>query len=643
MYISKLRITNFRTFSDPAFEIILKPFTLILGENNIGKTNLVSAIALLFGQDLSSQHRRVLELDDINYQAVQAFKRQVADEAIKAEGVVFPEVVVEAVLSEMNDEQHSVIGDWYSDTKLDTATVTYRFSVRGNFDRVRWVEQQREGLAQHGEKKGGGDTNSDKKGQVEADEATTVYDIDFPIREYRYSIFGGGVESNECDAQFLQMLRVELLDALRDANRELIAGGEQRLLYRILSQKLDVRYRDLKSALMAVQSAVDDNKALKDVKDQVAELLKRVSLVTRADDNRVEFQFTAPDATELLKKIGLIYGSDPVTVARNGLGRNNLLYVALVVSQIAQVQDVSSADERYVCFRCVGIEEPEAHLHPHLQDHLAANIESIRKDHSDRLQLLLTSHSTHLAAKLSLENTVVMFEREDGTLGSHYVLSGLDVKKDKDSIRFLSLYLDATKSRLLFARRTILVEGIAEQVLIPLLFSMTHAQTLESLGVSVVNVNGVAFKHFLRICQNGLFKRCVVLTDQDTDTKTEERADKLKCDFDDGTLIKVCISKESTFEKDLISANQSGDGKSVILDAIIATRPVNGKALKAKTGNKALDVEECFAEIEEHKAAFAFNLVAECSKSNKVLTAPDYINEAFSFLTNTRAVGDDES
>jgi len=396
MHISRLRIKNFRTFGDPAFEIALKPFTLILGENNIGKTNLVSAIALLFGQDLSTQQRRLLDFDDINYQAVQTFKKQVADTTTNAEDVAFPEVIIEAVLTGMNDEQHSVVGDWYSDKKLDRAKVTYRFGVRGNFDRKRWVEQQREGL----------ETQQGTKGEEAASPEDTV---DFPIREYRYSVFGGGVESNECDSQYLQMLRVELLDALRDANRELIAGGEQRLLYRILNQQHEVRYRDVKSSLQAVQKAVDANKALEDVKSQVADLLKRVSLVAHEDDNRVEFQFTAPDAAELLKKIGLIYGNDPITVARNGLGRNNLLYVALVISQISQVEEASASDERYVCFRCVGIEEPEAHLHPHLQDHLASNIESIQNDHSDRLQLLLTSHSTHLAAKLNLENTVVVF------------------------------------------------------------------------------------------------------------------------------------------------------------------------------------------------------------------------------------------
>ena len=163
----------------------------------------------------------------------------------------------------------------------------------------------------------------------------------------------------------------------------------------------------------------------------------------------------------------MIYGIDPVNVERNGLGRNNLLYLSLVLSQLARTN--LPTDEPYTCFRFVGVEEPEAHLHPHLQDHLARNIETLRTAHDKHMQLLLTTHSTHIAAKLSLTNTVVLF-RNGSALATHYVLDGIDEKREAASIRFLHLYLDATKSRMFFARSLILVEGISEQLLVPKLF-----------------------------------------------------------------------------------------------------------------------------------------------------------------------------
>lgn len=87
MYISNLRIKNFRNFGDPPFTIELRPFTPVLGENNIGKTNLLAAISLLFSQEISVIQRRNLLVDDINFMAVMAFKKQVADQGVETDNV----------------------------------------------------------------------------------------------------------------------------------------------------------------------------------------------------------------------------------------------------------------------------------------------------------------------------------------------------------------------------------------------------------------------------------------------------------------------------------------------------------------------------------------------------------------------------
>lgn len=104
MFISKLEIKNFRNFGDPAFVIALKPFTLLLGENNVGKTNLLVAVSLLFGQELSSTQRRLLDVDDINYGALAKFKRQIADDSLAIDaialqpfGCVFEELPSECI------------------------------------------------------------------------------------------------------------------------------------------------------------------------------------------------------------------------------------------------------------------------------------------------------------------------------------------------------------------------------------------------------------------------------------------------------------------------------------------------------------------------------------------------------------------
>ena len=639
MYISNLRIKNFRNFGNPQFTMELRPFTLVLGENNIGKTNLLAAISLLFSQEISVIQRRNLQVDDINFMAVMAFKKQVADQGVETDNVVFPEVEIHATLSDIQDEQHPVDGDWYSTTDLTEACVTYRFSVRRNFKRDKWIKEQREAIARR--KRQDEETNPDSGTGSEKLDYSRY--IDFPIGEYRHTLYGGGRPSNECEVWLLRMLRADILDALRDAERELVAGGEQRLLFRVLRQRSDSRYTDVKRLIDNLKHAIDIDPSLTAIKTEVQDLLTLVSLDTPGEDHSIGLQFAAPETAEILKKIGMTYGANPITVARNGLGRNNLLYVALVLSQLAKAPDISAGDDSFVCFRLVGIEEPEVHLHPHLQDHLARNIEDIREKHSDSLQLILTSHSTHVATKLSLQNTAVLFRRDsDGAIAAHYVLDGIDPANDEDAVRFLSLYLDATKSRMFFARRLILVEGIAEQIVIPMLFEQETGMTLERIGCTVINVNGVAFRHFLTIVKNGFFKKCAVLTDSDSGTKAENRAASLRADFKDIPHIDIQVTTESTFEKDLVSSNRSGDGKELLFNALSMTKPKNGPKLKTETGANDIDVEAFFAEIENYKAEFAFNLISAiederkaAEKDNRLpnkLGVPNYILQAFDFI-----------
>jgi putative ATP-dependent endonuclease of the OLD family len=632
MYVKRISITNYRNFGSQLFTLPLKPFTLLVGENNIGKTNLLSAMALLFSQEISIKQQRVLDLDDINYATLAAFKKNVVDEGVDAAQIVFPEITVTALLSDFEADQEAVVGDWFTDSALDTAEVTYRFALRTSFNRVKWITEQRnmlQEIAAHSLH----DDIVKSASNIIAMPLDLWKHVDFPIGDYRYSIYGGGDPSNECEANHLGMIRAEILDALRDAGEELMAGGEQRLLYRVLRSGADSKYADLKERLAELETCIRSNPNLQGLKSAVESLLNRVSLKTGPQDNAIDFQFSSPDAGEILKKVGMVYGDTPINVARNGLGRNNLLYLSLVLSQLAKAS--SPTDDAYACFRFVGVEEPEAHLHPHLQDHLARNIEIIRNEHDKSMQLLLTSHSTHIAAKLNLKNTAVLFqENPGGPLKTHYILDGIDEVRDADAIRFLSLYLDATKSRMFFARRLILVEGITEAVIIPRLFEI-HTQgrrTLESIGTTVINVGGVAFRHFLAIVKNGYFRRCAVLTDQDTTTQMNERASDLKAKFDTPNLIDVQITNEATFEKDLISCNKSGEGKQILLQALKETKPTNGKRIAQAHAVSDLDTTEFFSEIKDYKAEFAFNLACALNKPDCGFVIPPYIVSAFNFL-----------
>ena len=111
----------------------------------------------------------------------------------------------------------------------------------------------------------------------------------------------------------------------------------------------------------------------------------------------------------------------------------------------------------------------------------------------------------------------------------------------------MAKYLDASKSALFFARKVILVEGISEQLLIPEFFKIKYNEnTLEQKGITLINVNGVAFSHFLEVIKAGYFIRGVAYTDSDQTRKTSERAIDLQEKYDSSiTKVKITVSEPS--------------------------------------------------------------------------------------------------
>jgi putative ATP-dependent endonuclease of OLD family len=619
MYISKLNIKNYRNFKE--FEIDLKPFTLIIGENNIGKTNLLNAIGLIFSQDITFFKKRMLEIDDINFETYQAFKKS-ASEWNGLDKLEFPEVKVEVILTgfENNEDQEAIVSDWFIDDTFKEAKLTYHFGYRGE-GKV-WATENKE---------------------------KAIDDINLPIEKYEYSIYGGLDQTKQVDWYFLRMLKMEFLDALRDAQKELIANNESKLLFKILNNRDKSKFDKIKDSLKELDVKVDENDELKIVKIEISEMLNKMSLEQTEDQNKIGFRFSSLEHTEILKKLAIEYGVNPISIDRNGLGRNNVLFMSLILSHLTS----DSIKKQNVFFRIVGIEEPEAHLHPHLQEHLATNIAT---EVNEGMQIILTSHSTHITSKLDIENTVVLYHHEKtNEVKSHFVLDGMenvkgkDDKETKEHKRYLSRYLDATKSTLLFGRKMILVEGISEQILIPRFFELytkklSKIKTLQKIGCTLVNVNSVAFPHFLELVQNSrtknenFFIKCLVLTDQDTEQRDKkgelvERAKKLKLKYDKPSNILIEFSSDTTFEKDVIEANKSNKAKDIMFDALSKTKPENGKKLKASTLND-LEIQLFFEEIEEYKADFATDLyeVLKEEERYKDFNIPNYITNGFDFI-----------
>lgn len=623
MYISVLTIDNYRNFKK--FSIKLKPLTLIIGENNVGKSNLLDSLGLIFSQDISFFKRRVLEISDFNHECVINVKKQILDQSIPADQINYPEIKVTATLVDWDDNQESVVGDWFSNSQYTEATLTYKFALLHSFNKNDEISQQRQFINQFKE-------SMDQATFDQISEREKLDLINFPINKYHYTIFGGSQTDTQANSFHLSQLKFELLDALRDAKTELVASHNNRLLFRILNSKEDLEYQDLKKQLIGLQKAIDGNTALQSIKSGISTQLEKISLTTENVTNSVDFIFSLPNVEDLLKKISLIYGLDPIKIERNGTGRNNLLFISLILSYI---EDITKAQSSY--FRIIGLEEPEAHLHPNLQDHLAANISSLIKisgtdNYRKDIQLLLTSHSTHITSKIDFENTVILYY-DQKVITPHYVFEGFsDNAQGRKNLRYLNKYLDAVNTNLFYSRRAILVEGISEKLLLPIFFKLHTNHTLEKLSCCIINVNGLAFANFLEVIKNGYFLKCLVLTDSDTGTASENRGDNLAIAYNTIAQIKVAVTTESTFEKDIINSNKTGIGRAILLKALKTTRPVAGVDYETALGAAEIEIADFFALIENYKSDFAYALMIELNTDSTGFIIPQYITTGLDFI-----------
>jgi len=211
------------------------------------------------------------------------------------------------------------------------------------------------------------------------------------------------------------------------------------------------------------------------------------------------FRGIARSLTLLLSDSGMA----EVDPSRNGLGLNNALYMAMLLRYF-RIRSESEDTAGQVLL----IEEPEAHLHPQLQRVVFSRL--LSKD----CQVIASSHSTHITSRAPFGNLLIL-TREPAARTS-VTRPGIETSLTVADIADLERYLDATKSVLLYAKRVILVEGMSEVFLIPILLKAVEDIDIEEEGISVVPIHGVHFSCYMRLFgPEAIRKKCAVVTDGD--------------------------------------------------------------------------------------------------------------------------------
>ena len=463
-------VQNFRNFR--LFDCHLGPgVTCVIGENNSGKTNLLYAIRLVIDASLSSYRRRLLREDFAA--GLDLTKPQ--------------QILVSIEFSDFKDQPNQEA--WLLDCLVgdETARITYRFRPR---------RPVREAL-------------------LEA--AAAEGDLSLSLDDYHWEICGGGdvdPAAAEWNDDFGQSIRFEqlqqayevvTLDALRDA-RELLTMTRRSPLARLVTAE-DIPEEErhgLVGILTDANSRIAESPSIQEIGAAIKDSLDRIAGDTFTMGVGLGMSF--PSFDDITRGLTLLLSNDALSSfspEQNGLGLNNVLYISLVLQYFEKrVQEAKTAGQILL------IEEPEAHVHPQLQRILFNTLR-------DRgLQVLLTTHSTHISSHAPLSSTILLTNAATPAIAS-VSLHAQDFLSERQT-QDLERYLDATRGTLLFARRVLLVEGPAELFLVPALVRQVLAADLDALGISVVPIFGVHFDAYTGLFGAGrLPKKCAVLADGD--------------------------------------------------------------------------------------------------------------------------------
>ena len=334
--------------------------------------------------------------------------------------------------------------------------------------------------------------------------------------------------------------------------------GRNTLLRDVLDFFLDYSIKN-DSSLTEEQQKQKIKRNREDFSDEAQNLLSKLDvrmehgksqILSYAKDTGASFNNANPDfdgslsESELFSALRLIVKYETgieikVPATHNGLGYNNLIFMSLLLAKMQVNSDGNYLGSNAKIFATLAIEEPEAHLHPSMQYKFLKFLKGNKQNKKVR-QIFVTTHSTHITSAVSIDEIICLHnEKGETTIGYPGKVFPTDPSK-----KYAQRFLDATKSDMLFAQKVILVEGIAEQLLMSILAQYLE-KSLEDNHIAVINVGGRYFNHFLHLFDSQkdytIHKKIVCLTDRDPERKEKKPKEAFeKCypfEFNQDTIL----------------------------------------------------------------------------------------------------------
>ncbi|MBA8735810.1 ATP-dependent nuclease [Chromobacterium violaceum] len=458
MRISRIKINNFATFR--SLDVQTAKSIVVVGENKVGKSNLIRALQLVLDPSLSERDRML---------GLEQFWDGLGDDKLGST----VEVAVELTDFDGNPNLVATLADCIVHVgPPTTARVTYRFRPK----------------------------------------ASLAGEPPRSLADYEYVIFGGTDEDNAFTSMQRRQIPLDVQVALRDAEKDMATWRRSPLRPMIeeLTSELDDEAREeIQELIGEAQRDLADRDEVVIAAERIGHRLSQIVGPSHAVPIKLGLAPTGVDT--LLRGLRILIDQGVRGIGDASLGTANLIFLALKSLELDRL--VAEGERSHTFF---AVEEPEAHLHPHVQRlvyrYFLGNEAAAEQNPTD-LTTVLTTHSPHIASVAPIKS-VVLLRYDQGvraTIGTSTALAPLSQYDEED----LQRYIDVTRGEIFFARGIIFVEGDAERFLLPA-FASAIGIELDVLGISVCSVSGTNFAPYIKlVAENSLSIPHVVLTDLD--------------------------------------------------------------------------------------------------------------------------------
>lgn len=495
-YLSRIKIKNFRNFQ--YFDVSLSHKQIIIGENNIGKTNLIRALQLILDPRLADEDRQLNESDFFNGLIDPIENKQEIEITIEIQGF------------ENNKALLAVLSDATISLNPPTLSITYSYAP------------------------------------IEKEKASII--------EYVFNIYQGKDKTIPFTHRQRKYFNMRVISALRDVENEFKNSKKSPILN--LLNEYDIDKDELKTITSNLKSQSNDLLTMDEIQDLIFNINSKFNkIIGIQPDSQLHLDTMDFDANRILTTLKLMIGHNKRPTNETSMGLTNILYISLVLLSLedktvpsflkaSQYKDLLQTDKSSIIQQCyeetnkgnfklksknsikdqkyidlykfmedsninlsgftlLALEEPEAHLHPTLQRIIYKDV--MQGDTS----VLLTTHSPYISSVAPLDSIVHLRWTNSGTK----VRTTSKIKLNASEKEDIQRYLDVKRGELYFGKGVILVEGIAEEYLIPK-FAELLDKPLDLKGILVCNINSTNFTPYVKYL-NALKIPYVCITDGD--------------------------------------------------------------------------------------------------------------------------------